>query len=173
MGTTKVKNKKKNSSDAKKAAPKNPVGYPPKFSVEVGKKIIDSLQAGNYPPVAVAAGGVGLTAHYAWIKRGKAEGSGPYKDYADGVAAAHGVSEQRYVYLIAKASATTWQAAAWMLERRYHERWAKRDRIEVEKPIEVISHQGLDMAKVSTATLVQMRETLARAKREAEESATE
>lgn len=46
-----------------------------------------------------------------------------------------------YIRIIEEAAQTKWQAAAWYLERRWPERWAKRERFEVEQrrePVRII-----------------------------------
>lgn len=43
-------------------------------------------------------------------------------------------SEVRLVGLVARAASTNWRAAAWLLERRYQERWAPQ-RAESARPL--------------------------------------
>lgn len=69
------------------------------------------LRAGNYPAVAALATGVPLDAlpndALAEIGRARAEG------------------EARGIATIANAAGENWQAAAWLLERQYPERWGR------------------------------------------------
>lgn len=79
-------------------------------------RLIALLAAGNRHRVAVDAAGIDPGEFDTWaaddgfrrrVERAAAEG------------------EARNVALIAKAAASNWQAAAWLLERSHPERWAR------------------------------------------------
>jgi hypothetical protein len=88
-------------------------------------RVEQMLRAGNYVEVACAAAGVGRRTFYEWLSRGEEETIGLYKDFHDRVDHAKAEGEARNVALVAKAASTSWQAAAWMLERQYPERWGR------------------------------------------------
>jgi hypothetical protein len=56
----------------------------------------------------------------------------PFAEFADAIQKAQADAETRNVALIAKAAQDgTWTAAAWWLERKYPERWGRKERHEV------------------------------------------
>lgn len=57
---------------------------------------------------------------------------GPYREFRAAVQKAEAEAEERLLGIIEDAAPNTWQAAAWMLERKYPERWGVKARIEVE-----------------------------------------
>ena len=113
-----------------------------KLTLELSEKICSALRAGNYIDTAIAYGGVAKDTYYEWLRRGaratKANDTRdtekPYRDFHDAVEQAIAASEIRDVALIAKAATEQWQAAAWRLERRYPDKWGKRERHELSGP---------------------------------------
>lgn len=101
------------------------MGRPSSLTPEIEKTICDALRAGGHIEMATNLAGVGRNTFYEWVKRGAKEKSGPHKNFRDNIKKALAFAEQRYVTLIATAAKDTWQAAAWMLERRFRTRWAK------------------------------------------------
>lgn len=96
---------------------------PGKFTPETCKRIVDMLRAGSYPKVAANAAGVSERTFYYWIERAQTDDD--YREFAEAVDRALSEGEARAVAVIAAASTESWQAAAWMLERRYPDRWAR------------------------------------------------
>lgn len=93
---------------------------------ELIARIAQMIRAGNYVEVACAAAGVSRQTFYNWLAEGEADKAAPiYKEFRDRIDAARAEGEARNVALIAKAAAASWQAAAWMLERQYPDRWAR------------------------------------------------
>jgi hypothetical protein len=96
----------------------NNVGRPTKFNAQRRKRILDAIRAGNHIQTAALAAGVGRSTFYEWLER--------FPDFADAVKSARAEAETRYVAVIEKAAATSWQAAAWWLERSAPSRWGRR-----------------------------------------------
>lgn len=48
-------------------------------------------------------------------------------DFASKVQVAEAAGKVAMIQLVAKAAGDDWKAAAWLLERKYYEEWAKRD----------------------------------------------
>ncbi|HEY3021799.1 MAG TPA: hypothetical protein VGJ32_16490 [Solirubrobacteraceae bacterium] len=105
------------------------VRRPAKFGPDAVDRIVSVLRAGNYPQTAAAAAGISLETFYAWLRRGDPDradpADAPYREFRERVERARGEGEARNVALVAQAAATSWQAAAWLLERQYPERWAR------------------------------------------------
>lgn len=92
--------------------------------------IVRSLRAGNYVETAAAAAGISKSTLYDWLRRGARAKSGAHKEFADAVANAQAEGEQSMVAIIAAAAGNQWQAAAWHLERKFPDKWGRRQRIE-------------------------------------------
>jgi transposase-like protein len=123
-------------------------GRPTVLTQEVHDAIVRALHVGAYIETAAAAAGIHKSTLYDWLKRGarekrraeKGNGKGnghrirkaeaAYVAFSDAVKKAMAESELVDIATIAKASKRTWQAAAWRLERKYPDRWGRKDRID-------------------------------------------
>jgi len=93
-------------------------GRPTKYSPEVVKRITDALRGGNTRRAACAAGGIDQTTFGTWLKENS--------DFSHEVEKAEGEAELRNLAVIQDATKTTWQAAAWWLERKHKAEWSSR-----------------------------------------------
>lgn len=122
---------------------KHPGGRPEKLTKQIQDVIVESLKAGNYVETAAAFAGIHKATLYDWLKKGANQSSGKFREFSDAVKKAQAWSEDRDVKLIANAAGSQWQAAAWRLERRFPDRWGRRERHEVSgpggEPIAVVS----------------------------------
>ena len=108
---------------------------PTKLTPEVEERIVRAIRAGNYPEVAARHAGVHPSTYYRWMERGALEGDAseddPYRHLRAEVERALADAEAAEVALIAQAArGGSWAAAAWLLERRYPDRWGRRARLE-------------------------------------------
>jgi hypothetical protein len=106
------------------------MGKKTKLTPAVQKKIVDAIAAGNYDYIAAQAAGICKDTFYHWLKQGETATGGIYSDFSDAVKKAEADAEQRNAFLIQKAAADTWTAAAWWLERKHPSRWAKTDKFQ-------------------------------------------
>jgi transposase len=121
-------------------------GRPTKLTPQVQARIVQAIVGGNDITVAAAYAGIGKTTFYEWLERGRKEAARlaassrakpkdsetPFAEFADAIQKAQADAETRNVALIAKAAQDgTWTAAAWWLERKYPERWGRKERHEV------------------------------------------
>lgn len=104
---------------------------PTKLTTEIQAKIVEAIGKGAY--VAVAAESVGITAatFYNWMKRGSKAKSGQFFEFFDAIKKAEAEAETKQIGTILVASASNWQAAAWWLERKFPQRWGRKDRMPV------------------------------------------
>ena len=153
--------KKLKAANLPRTSGKHPGGRPTKFDSGLADKIISAIKAGGYVETAAAFAGVNKDTFYAWLKRGAAEKSGPFKEFSDAIGRAIAESEMRYVSVVAKAASgyevvrertvidmgpdgkphttTTTDkshefnppAAMWWLERRFPRRWGRMERPEI------------------------------------------
>jgi len=106
---------------------------PSKLTPEIQKKIIEAVKAGNYYEAACAYAGVSYSTLRGWIVKGEKAKSGKYLKFLEAVRQAEAEAEARIVLQWQKAMPEDWRAAQAFLERRYPERWGKKD---------IVKHQG-------------------------------
>ena len=93
-------------------------GRPTKYSDDVVKHITDALRGGNTRRASCAAGGISQETFARWLADNA--------DFMDAVEKAEGEAEMRNLAVIQDATKTTWQAAAWWLERKHKAEWSSR-----------------------------------------------
>lgn len=86
---------------------------------------------------AAAYAGISKDTFFRWLRKGARAKSGIYKDFHDAVEKALADAEVRDVMLIANAAATDWKAAAWRLERKFPDRWGRKERLSAD-----LNHSG-------------------------------
>ena len=136
---------------------RHPGGRPPKISEEITEKIMVYIRSGAYVETACVACGVVKQTFYNWLKianaaRVKIEAgeSVTRKErecvkFLDALEKAMAEAEMIDVMTIRKASAENWQAAAWRLERKFPDKWGRRDTVRNElsgpngAPIETVN----------------------------------
>ena len=100
-----------------------------KLNPTVAAAICETVAAGNYIKTAVRAAGVNQKTFGNWQKAANERPDSVYAEFFDLLEQARAQAEASNVRVIKEAAAKTWQAAAWLLERQYPERWGRRDRI--------------------------------------------
>lgn len=120
------------------------IGRPTKLTRQRHDRIVSMIKAGSYAIVAARANGIHPATFHAWTARGRDAERGdddlclnpdeqPYADFHDDVKVAEAEAEVASVMLIQRtASNGTWQAAAWLLERKYSDRWGRKDHLRQE-----------------------------------------
>jgi hypothetical protein len=106
-----------------------PVGRPTKLDGPMADRIEQVLRAGAYMETAATVAGISYGQFKEWMKRGDPAGrerrDAPYRELRVRVEQARAEGEARNVGIIARAANENWQAAAWLLERMYPDRWAR------------------------------------------------
>lgn len=111
-------------------------------------KIVEAIEAGNYLDTAARLGGISPAGFYKWMDRGNREidrltvdptaepdpDEVPFVEFVEAVERAKATAEGRNVAIIQKAAITTWQAAAWWLERTRPKKFARLEKSEVTGP---------------------------------------
>jgi transposase len=101
--------------------------------------------------MAARAAGISEATFYRWLQRGENSKSGIFREFCEAVKNAEAEAEAELLsFIIEQARSGTWQAAAWILERRHPERWARRERMEHEHNVgntlaqilERLAHRG-------------------------------
>lgn len=115
---------KENSS----AAP----GRPSKLTPDRVTRLAEALRAGHTRATAAALAGIGESTLYAWLQAANQPDAAPeFVDFLDAVKKAEVEGEDALVGIIRAAADKSWQAAAWILERRRPDSWGKRLKTEV------------------------------------------
>jgi hypothetical protein len=105
-------------------------GRPSKHTPEREQRLLDALRAGNTRKAACHYAGISEEALARWLRASV--------DFVDAVQKAESDAEVRMVAEIAQAArGSTWQAAAWWLERRRPDDFGRRDRVDIELRMQV------------------------------------
>lgn len=97
-----------------------------KLTPEVQERIIQAIRAGNYRETAAAYAGIHIGTFYRWLQKGERAKSGPYREFREAIERAEAEAEVRHVAIVAKAATDDPKAAMWWLERRFPDRWGRR-----------------------------------------------
>lgn len=102
---------------------------PTKFTPEVREKVVTALRGGNYRKVAAEYAGITYTTLRNWLLLAEDPHAPPeYVQFLEDVTKAEADAEIVDIARIRQASADgSWQAAAWIRERKNPERWGKKD----------------------------------------------
>ncbi len=126
-------------------------GRKSKLTPEVREKICALVRGGNYYKVAAQACGIAETTLYEWIEKGRVatDRSCDYALFAEALKKADAEAESADVLIIKKAAKKSWQAAAWLLERKRFQRWARREKME---------HSGPDGGAIRTESKLTVKD---------------
>lgn len=107
------------------------MGAKSKLTDEVREKVCKAIAGGNYAPVAAKAAGISESTFYSWLKQGEEAKSGKYLVFLESVKSAEAFAETSAVQVVQDAMPSDWKAAMTYLERRYPERWRRRETQEI------------------------------------------
>lgn len=105
-------------------------GRPTKLTPGLQATLVEFIDAGNYRCVAAQAVGVGERTLRDWMKRGEDEPDSIYADFRREVLEAEAAAERRMVAIVVMAAAEDPKHAQWYLERKFHQRWGRKDKYE-------------------------------------------
>ena len=105
-------------------------GRPPKLTPEIQERIVLAVRAGNYLSVSARAAGVHESTLYRWLERGRGPaGREPYRSFCEALKEAEAAAEVHAVATIRQQMPSQWTAAMTFLERRFPDRWRRRDTV--------------------------------------------
>jgi len=107
------------------------MGRPTKLTPETQKRICDAVSAGNYYEPACSYVGISYQTMRNWILRGEEAKSGIYFEFVDALTRAEAEAEVKIVGLWEAQIPADWRAARDFLERRYNDRWGRREKQEI------------------------------------------
>lgn len=96
-----------------------------KFTDDIRKRIVGTLKAGNYATVAARFAGISSTTFHRWMRKGKAQAKGPFREFYNEVEQALAFAETRAVAHVVKEFEDDWRAALSYLERKFPRRWGR------------------------------------------------
>lgn len=114
-----------------KASRPHPIGRPPKLTSELIEQFCDLLIEGRTIERAAKLSGLSGTTIYRWLAMGKKQDAESiYKELVERVSEATEASEFSLLQSMRKAGSDpkNWRANAWLLERRFPEKYGKRDK---------------------------------------------
>lgn len=101
---------------------------PSKLDERVAERIVQATRKGLPRRRAARLAGIHPATLFDWLARGRA-GEQPYADFADRIKSAEIEGEESLVDLLREHAVETWQAAAWLLERRFPARYSLKQRV--------------------------------------------
>lgn len=153
---------------------------PTKLTPELQENVLKVIRSGNYIETACAYVGINKSTFYDWLKRGAREkdrvaknprarvrkDEQPFVDFSNAVEKALAHAEIRDVAIIGKAAEENWQAAAWRLERKFPDRWGRKDKYALEHsgkdggPIETSHKEEMDLSNLTDKELEQLEQII-------------
>lgn len=150
-----------------------PAGRPVKLTDKMRDELVQVIRSGNYIETACAYVGINKSTFYEWMKRGAREkqrvednprakvrkSEAPFVELSNAVEKALAHAEIRDVAIIGRSAESDWKAAAWRLERKFPNRWGRKERYELEhsgkdgEPIKTETKQEIDLSKLSDKEL--------------------
>lgn len=97
------------------------------------KKVVDGITAGLPYDTACALAGITYQTFLNWMRAGEEAESGKFFEFFEEVKKAEAIAESVHIKNIKDAGKNgVWQADAWLLERRYPQKWGKKEQIKQE-----------------------------------------
>ena len=111
----------------------NDMGRRLKLTPELIEQAAKLIAGGNYASTVFQMLGVGESTWYRWLEKGRdSKGRSIYREFWESIQKAEAAAELRAVSGIVAAGRRNWTAFAWYLERKYPDRWGRRDKIQQE-----------------------------------------
>lgn len=110
-----------------------PPGRPTALTDQLRRKIIAALKEGVPREMAISSVGISRATFYSWLSAARQpDASSDLAEFLDEVEKAEDEAVATYVKIIKKAAPHSWQAAAWMLERRWPDMFGRKDRVSID-----------------------------------------
>lgn len=138
------------------------VGRKTKLNENLIQEAEKLIRLGNYTTVVTQYLGIHQSTWYNWMQEGEEAKTGLKREFFERIKKAESFAEIKNVQQIQKASEDNWQASAWYLERKFPERWGKKDKYSLEHtgkdgdPIETSHKQEIDLSNLTDKELEQL-----------------
>lgn len=111
-----------------------------KLTPELIKEAENLIKLGNYTEVVCQYLGIHRSTWYKWMQEGENANSGLKKEFFDTIKSAEAHAEIRNIKNIqTSASEGNWHASAWYLERKFPDRWGRKEKLQAD-----LQHTGKD-----------------------------
>lgn len=127
---------------------------PPAVSLTKGVReiIVEALATGCYRATAAEHAGIARSTFYRWLELGQAHSrdgvESEHRALWEAIEKAEADAELSALATIRRAAPASWQAAAWLLERKHPDRWGRTQRVTLEgdedRPLRVQPARILD-----------------------------
>ena len=109
------------------------MGRPTKLTPEVQQRIVTAIAAGNAEETAAEYAGIAPSTFFRWMSQGaKPRAANVKREFREAVLRARVEAEVRHVLVIETAvKEGDWRASAWWLERQRHNKWGKKESLEI------------------------------------------
>lgn len=112
------------------------MGRKTKLTPDVQKEIGQNIILGMPIKFAAEAAGIGETTFYRWMQSGEKAKRGKFREFWEYIKECQAKAVQLHVKLITRAANEgSWQASAWILERRHPNEFGRKDRIDMKADI--------------------------------------
>lgn len=105
------------------------MGRPTKCNPQIAEEIAAYINEGTSNDSAARLAGICPKTFYNWLERGEKD-ENPFSDFLHIIKKAHAAFEKQMTSEI-KAGVPNWQSRAWLLERKYPDKYGQRTRHEV------------------------------------------
>ncbi len=103
-----------------------------KLTPEIQKEIGNNIKLGMPLKFAAEAAGISEKTFYLWMNQGEKDEKGKFHDFFIHCNNCKSVGVKLHLSLITKAANEgSWQASAWILERRHPEEFGRKDKLEL------------------------------------------
>jgi len=114
------------------------MGRKSKLTPSMQKQIVQYIENGNTYERSCLLCGITYATFYNWQKQGEQAKSGKYFDFFNAVKKAEQGFIAHNVKIIMDAAENTWQAAAWLLERKYPGEFGRREHIHIDNKLDEV-----------------------------------
>ncbi|MEP9408553.1 hypothetical protein ABKP09_19740 [Peribacillus frigoritolerans] len=114
-------------------------GRKTKLTPELIGECYELLKEGHYAKTVYQYLGISEATWYRWLSEGELEEEGLRKEFRETVKKAEMEAEIRNLKFIQEAAITDWKAAMTYLERKFPDRWGRRERVDAN-----VTHTGKD-----------------------------
>ncbi|MDV6237532.1 hypothetical protein CH379_018015 [Leptospira ellisii] len=114
-------------------------GRPSKLTKAVKEKFFAAISNGHTYESSCALAGISERAFYQWKAKGtdaSEKRNSEYVQFVQELAEKEALAKIKLLSDIQKSD--SWQAKAWILERRWPEEWGRKDKVSIEKEIEQV-----------------------------------
>lgn len=126
-------------------------GRKSKLTPELIKEAEALLKVGNYARTVCDYLGIHESTWYKWLQEGEAASKGIKREFFEAIKKAESTAEIRNVKIVNTAAENDWRAAMTYLERKFPDRWGKKDRVEA-----AIEHSGKDGGPIQSEVSIDL-----------------